>query len=102
MWKWTKAVVPHVREWAYLYSFTVELFIVRDKRAFEENDSVSPAMIQSIVKKYHCQHFRRRFRKSKDRGLWTGTSGTREMASSRSSCVRYGAVVVEGVSGNRR
>lgn len=86
----------------YEYFFVVELFRVRDRRELEENDSVSPAMIQRMVKKYHCQLLRTHFKKSKDKGWRTGTSGTREIANSRSSWLRYGAVVVEGVSGKRR
>jgi hypothetical protein len=59
-------------------------------------------MIQSITKPYQYQDAKQRLRKGQEIGVRSSTSGTREMASARSSADRYGAVVVLGVFGKRK
>lgn len=67
-----------------------------------EKDSVSPAMTQSMTKPYQCQEEKIRLTKERLIGVRSRSgSGTREMASARSSSFRYGALVVAGVSGKR-
>lgn len=74
----------------------------RASRALVEKDSVSPAMTQSMTKPYQCQEEKIRLTKAKLIGVRSRSgSGTREIASARSSSLRYGALVVEGVSGKR-
>jgi len=68
----------------------------------EEKDSVSPAMIQRIVKHHQYHEVRTCFTKLQVSGERADTSGTREMARARSAADRYGAVVVVGVLGKRR
>lgn len=66
------------------------------------NDSVSPARIHRMTKKYQYQVPKQCFKKVQDIGVRSDTSGTREMARAFSSAERYGALVLRGVSGNSK
>lgn len=70
--------------------------------AFVLNDSVSPARIQRMTKKYQYQVEKQCFKKLQEMGVRSETSGTREMAKAFSSALRYGALVFLGVSGKSR
>jgi hypothetical protein len=74
----------------------------RARSAFVENDSVSPARIQSTTKKYQYQVEKQCFKKFQDIGVRSDTSGTRDIANAFSSAERYGAFVFLGVSGKRK
>lgn len=55
-----------------------------------------------MTKKYQYQVEKQCFRNVKEIGVRSETSGTREIASAFSSAERYGALVLRGVSGNRK
>jgi hypothetical protein len=74
----------------------------KDRSALVLNDSVSPARIQRMTKKYQYQVEKQCFRKFQEIGVRSETSGTREIASAFSSALRYGALVLLGVSGKSR
>lgn len=74
----------------------------RPRRALVEKDSVSPAMIQRITKKYQYHVEKQCFKNLNEIGVRSETSGTREIANAFSSADRYGALVFLGVSGKRK
>lgn len=57
-------------------------------RAFVLKDSVSPARIHSITKKYQYQVLKQCLRNAREMGVRSETSGTREMASAFSEALR--------------
>jgi hypothetical protein len=85
-----------------VYFFVGWLFIYNCNSAFELNDSVSPARIHRMTKKYQYHVEKQCFRNDTDIGVRSETSGTRDMARAFSEALRYGARVVEGVSGKSR
>ena len=56
--------------------------------ALEEKDSVSPARIQRMTKKYQYQVEKQCFRKNQEIGVRSETFGTREMARAFSEALR--------------
>lgn len=63
-------------------------FMYRDRREFEEKDSVSPAMIHRITNPYQYHDVSTVLRNEKFQRWFSGTSGTRVLARSRSLGVR--------------
>jgi hypothetical protein len=57
-------------------------------KAFVLKDSVSPARIQRMTKKYQYHVEKQCLKKDKDIGVRSETSGTREMASAFSEALR--------------
>jgi hypothetical protein len=67
-------------------------------KAFVLKDSVSPARIQRMTKKYQYQLEKQCFKNVQEIGVRSETSGTREIASAFSSADKYGALVLRGLN----
>lgn len=77
-------------------------FIYSARRVFDENDSVSPAITQRMTNPHQYQVVNSSFKNALLIGARSAFAvGSRDTANARSDGVRYGALVVVGVSGNR-
>jgi hypothetical protein len=75
----------------------------RARSELDENDSVSPAITQRMTNAHQYQVVNNRLMKARFKGARSAlVTGNLEMAKARSDSLRYGARVVDGVSGKRK